>query len=72
MVEVFKTNVQNSSCAEKVLSLIRQLDLRYEANFDLDDCDKILRVEYKQGVVDRNRVLVLLREMGFSGEILQD
>ncbi|MBL7933747.1 MAG: hypothetical protein JNL60_17725 [Bacteroidia bacterium] len=72
MVEVFKTNVQNSSSAEKVLFLIRQLDLKYEVNFDLEDCDKILRIEYKSGIVDSPLILVLIHQMGFTAEVLED
>lgn len=44
-VEIFKTNVSNESVA---LDLIKELVMRHENvrfNFDLDDCDRILRAE---------------------------
>jgi hypothetical protein len=45
MVEVFKTNVKRRDEAKR---LIQHIGLRfpsYKINFDLTDCDKILRVE---------------------------
>lgn len=72
VVEVFKTNVQNVSCADKILYLLKQLDLRYDANFDLEDCDKILRVEHKSGDIDCPKILILFEQMGFCAERLQD
>ncbi len=45
MVEIFKTNVHDVLQAEKILAL---LNIRFPAfmiNFDLHDCDKILRVK---------------------------
>jgi len=45
MVEVFKTNIQQIQQAAKLAAgLLRQFPL-YKINFDLHDCDKILRVE---------------------------
>ncbi len=45
MVEVFKTNVNTWRRAKFILDLIHQKFESCEANFDLDDCDNILRVE---------------------------
>jgi len=45
MVEVFKTNVQQN---EEAITLIQKLIDHfptYRINFDLSDCDKILRME---------------------------
>ncbi len=46
MIEVFKTNI---TCPEKAKQLVKQIHQNfaaYKANFDLHDCDKILRVVY--------------------------
>jgi len=52
MVEVFKTNIQEI-CEAKILSKLIEREFRnYEANFDLEDCDKILRVQNKNGFVN--------------------
>jgi hypothetical protein len=45
MVEVFKTNVRRRSQAKSLLALLRQYFPDSRINFDLDDCDKILRVQ---------------------------
>jgi hypothetical protein len=45
VIEVFKTNVEN---ADESAQLIHQLHAHfpsYKINFDLEDCDRILRIE---------------------------
>jgi hypothetical protein len=52
MIEVFKTNVRTKRIASKIL---RRLSNQYpfaKINFDLEDCDKILRVESEEIIVD--------------------
>ncbi len=44
-VSVFKTNVQTQSQAILVINVLIQYLPKYKINFDLEDCDKILRVE---------------------------
>lgn len=41
---IFKTNVEGDSDVERVSSLFRSTDKVKHWNFDLYDCDKILRV----------------------------
>jgi len=45
MIEVFKTNLKKKSQAEKILKALQNKFAHLKINFDLDDCDKILRVE---------------------------
>ncbi len=45
MVAVFKTDVKYQKQAEFVLSILLIEFPDAKINFDLDDCDKILRVE---------------------------
>lgn len=45
VVEVFKTNVQKESDKNYVIAIIQTHFPDYKINFDLEDCDKILRVE---------------------------
>lgn len=45
IVEVFKTNVQRESDKDYVIAVIKTQFPDYKINFDLEDCDKILRVE---------------------------
>ena len=44
MVEVFKTNITNQYTAASLTEELQQLFPRAIINFDLDDCDRILRV----------------------------
>ena len=45
IVEVFKTNVQKEADKNYVIAVIQSQFPDYKINFDLEDCDKILRVE---------------------------
>ena len=45
MVEIFKTNVQSRSESERMVHTLKQKFPSLKINFDLDDCDNILRVE---------------------------
>lgn len=47
MVEVFKTNEENYTDSEEILKTLKKKFPLLKINFDLDDCDKILRVEGK-------------------------
>ncbi len=47
MVEVFKTNVQNKIQGEQILKALKKKFPQLKINFDLQDCDKILRVDGK-------------------------
>lgn len=49
-VEIFKTNVSNQQLANKIISDLNQLYPEYRFNFDLEDCDRILRVEGRQSI----------------------
>ena len=68
-VEVFKTNVLETSEAEELVGTLLFHLPECTVNFDLDDCDKILRVKgYKY---NPEYVVQLLNERGFQCEILQ-
>ncbi len=71
MVEVFKTNVIDQKQADLLIRKIRQVFPRYKTNFDLEDCDNILRVE-TDGLVDDEGIICLMANNGFKSEILQD
>jgi hypothetical protein len=63
MVEVFKTNVQEFSEAQKLVALLRRHFPDSKINFDLDDCDKVLRVEGSNLRIEK--VMTLVMEKGF-------
>jgi len=72
MVEVFKTNVEDSSHADLLIEQIHKTYTHYTANFDLEDCDKILRVESKMSGIEPSSLINLLNEFGYDAEILLD
>ena len=47
MAEIFKTDVQTKLKSEMMLKILLEKFLNYQINLDLEDCDKILRVEEK-------------------------
>lgn len=72
MVEVFKTNVAEPIFAYKLVEQIHQRFADYKANFDLEDCDRILRVVCTTGTVEAAGLIALLNEWGFKAEVLPD
>jgi hypothetical protein len=72
MIEVFKTNVTDSYHAKLLLQEIHKRFSAYKANFDLDDCDRILRVVSHANEVDSEVIISLLKNAGFYAEVLED
>lgn len=72
MVEVFKTNVTDQDHAYILLDHIHQNFRGYKANFDLEDCDKILRVASSQEFIRANCLIKFLSEFGYEAEVLPD
>ena len=68
MVEVFKTNVQHRELAEQLAAILRGRFAFFKINFDLEDCDKILRVEGKQICVET--IIEILSTHGLECEVL--
>lgn len=69
MVEVFKTNVHETEHAEQLIHLLRQHFPGSKINFDLDDCDKVLRIEGSNFVA--GNVILELRKQGFMCHLLE-
>jgi len=68
IVEVFKTNVNEAELAE---TLIRQVLDHFpdsRVNFDLEDCDNILRVEAKTVIPEK--IIEILNLNGYSCKVL--
>jgi len=68
MVEVFKTNVQEYTEAQQLVAVLRRHFPGTKINFDLDDCDKVLRVEGKNLRIEK--VMTLVMEKGFACTVL--
>jgi hypothetical protein len=72
MVEVFKTNVTDSKQADFLIRQIQQSFKNYKVNFDLEDCDHILRVECPDENVPLEALPYLLKLFGYEAEVLPD
>jgi hypothetical protein len=72
MVEVFKTDVTNQDHANRLVDQIHHAYREYKANFDLEDCDRILRVKCMTSPVQASLLIDLLRDSGFRAEVLPD
>lgn len=68
MVEVFKTNVQKKTQSKMLLCILSETFPSFKINFDLSDCDKVLRVEGDN--IEALRIMVLVKEYGVMCEIL--
>jgi len=71
MVEVFKTNVTSVHQARILVDAIHDRFEGYRANFDLDDCDNILRIETTR-MIEMDPLITLLKGMGVEAETLPD
>jgi N12 class adenine-specific DNA methylase len=72
MIEVFKTTIENSKQANVVKQLLLMANPTLEINFDLDDCDRILRINNNEKTVDVSAVLKIFHEKGIQIEVLPD
>ncbi|MDX1642669.1 MAG: hypothetical protein R3220_13285 [Balneolaceae bacterium] len=68
-IEVYKTNVNKLSSASVILEEIRQTHPNSDPSFDLEDCDKVLRVEDSSGV-DNSVIQEIIRSHGFQIDTL--
>ena len=63
-IEVFKTNVKTKKNADLVMNHITSLLPVGKINFDLEDCDKILRIEANE--IQVQPILNLMLDLGFT------
>ena len=69
MVEVFKTNVQEVGHSEKMVRKLLEHFPESRINFDLDDCDKILRVEGEHVLPEK--IIEILGSNGYQCHALE-
>lgn len=70
MIEVLKTNVRSKVSAGKLISILSQNYPNALINFDLQDCDRILRIEGENFLSEA--IIRILEENGFLCKILTD
>jgi hypothetical protein len=69
MVEVFKTTVQEPDAAASIITTLQRLFPNQSINFDLEDCDRILRIEGE--TIDLKQVISILHLEGYGCEPLE-
>jgi len=68
MIEVFTTDV---SCEEQARHVILQLSHNFPGsriNFDLEDCDRILRIESQH--VETDSIVKAMNKLGYKCDVL--
>lgn len=70
MVKVYKTDVEEASHARIIIKEIRDIIPGSDPSFDLEDCDKVLRVECFSGEIKEQDIREILTNYGHSMEIL--
>lgn len=71
-VEIFVTSVQHAMDAGQISKRLLELFPSYKVTFDLDDCDRILRVEIPDGSINRPAIRQLVLASGHHCEVLPD
>ena len=72
MIEVFRTNIKTQKDALFIVECLKEAFPQCQANFDLEDCENILRMESKKPDLDTGAVISLVKSHGFRVEILPD
>ena len=68
IVSVFKTSVSNKRLSEKIIKEILLYNNVLACNFDLEDCDKILRIESKVEISEK--IIAHFNAKGLICEVL--
>ncbi len=73
MVWVFKTTVKNKTQVKKVAPLLNGLlSPCAKWNFDLSDCDKVLRIESLHQTIDEKVIIQEFQNYGQTIEVMPD
>jgi hypothetical protein len=70
-VEIFKTNVRGKRNALYLVGEMNAVFPGHKISIDLDDRDKVLRVESRKGNVKTTEVIKLLKQRNFHCEVLK-
>jgi len=71
IVQIFKTNVQDHATATQIVRFLQSHFFDSRINFDLDDCDNILRIESRDTTITDTEIQNLITKCGHLCEPLQ-
>jgi hypothetical protein len=69
MVEVFKTNVRGIREAKLIIQKLAEEFPDHKINFDLSDCDKILRVQGEN--ILENKIISIVTTLNYKCKVLE-
>ncbi|MBA4851461.1 hypothetical protein [Emticicia sp. BO119] len=69
MVEIFKTNVEETSESIFLLQKLSNQFPKHKINFDLNDCEKILRVQGEDIAIEK--IIQLLNKENYQCKVLE-
>lgn len=72
MIEVFKTNINDEMTAELIAKTISWQFPDVLINFDLEDHDRILRIESTCNELPVGDIIMLMESGGYACEVLED
>lgn len=67
-IEIFKTNVNDPRSAAQIIRSLKSGFPSYQFNFDLEDCDKILRTEGES--IELDKICRQVNLAGFECEVI--
>jgi hypothetical protein len=65
-VEIFKTDIRQVNEAAEVVELLSQELPHCRINFDLEDCDRILRIESGGWPINIQQIIQLIMGQGYA------
>ncbi|MDB4926825.1 methyltransferase type 11 [Mucilaginibacter sp.] len=65
-IEIFKTNVGDTVEAEVIIKCLLDHYPHYKINFDLEDCDRVLRIEASQSAINEKEIEQILIKQGYD------
>jgi hypothetical protein len=71
-VEIFKTDVQEAARAKRVIAMLGRKHPDYLVNFDIEDVDKILRIESAATQINCVEIESLVADLGVFCKIFSD
>ncbi len=71
IIEVFQTNVNTKQAAFEISRKLETTFPGCHINFDLEDCDRILRIE-AQDFIDTDEIITIGHQLGAAIELLED
>ncbi|QHT69960.1 hypothetical protein GXP67_26590 [Rhodocytophaga rosea] len=71
VVEVFKTNVNQEWQVQFIIAALEKLLPEARITFDLDDCDKILRIEGQVTLINIHQIIQVISAFGYHAEVLR-